>query len=95
MSRYCLVEYFIDITFYKFIADYFHLQGSHITLYARNEDDVSPDEIMRQVKKTTSNFTFVAPKEGQTSEPQAVVSVATLFFWLLSMLAYKAKALHL
>jgi len=48
-----------------------------MTLYARNEDDVSPDEIMRQVKKSTSNFSFVAPKE-QASQPQAVVRFSML-----------------
>ena len=45
-----------------------------MTLYARSEDDVDPEEIMRQVKKSTSNFTFVAPKEDYSS-PQAVVSL--------------------
>ena len=60
------------------------VQGSHVTLYARNEDDVAPDEIMRQVKKSTSNFTFVAPKEDQSAQAQAVVCF--LHCWLVLVL---------
>ena len=43
-----------------------------MTLYARNEDDVAPEEIMRQVKKSTSNFTYVAPRED-FAQQQTVV----------------------
>lgn len=50
----------------------FHLQGSHLTIYARNDDDVDPDEIMRQVTKSTSNFTFVAPKTDYSDQKSVV-----------------------
>jgi len=44
-----------------------------MTIYGRNDDDVTPEEIMRQVTKSTSNFTYVAPKE-MDSAPAPVVS---------------------
>lgn len=43
-----------------------------MVIYARNDDDVTPEEIMRQVTKSTSNFTYVAPKETEDI-PTAVV----------------------
>ena len=49
-----------------------------MTLYARNDDDVEPEEIMRQVTKATANFTYIAPNNdynGDTSK--AVVSGIT------------------
>nr|CAB3236282.1 drebrin-like protein [Phallusia mammillata] len=49
-------------------------KGSHIVIYARNDDDVTPEEIMHQVQKSTSNFTYVAPKETEDI-PTAVGSV--------------------
>ncbi|XP_078484092.1 drebrin-like protein B isoform X2 [Ciona intestinalis] len=49
-------------------------KGSHMTLYCRNDDEGSADEIMKQVTKTTSNFTFVAPKED-SNIPAPVSSV--------------------
>uniref|UniRef100_H2YL55 Coactosin-like protein n=1 Tax=Ciona savignyi TaxID=51511 RepID=H2YL55_CIOSA len=56
----------------KDIARFF--QGSHMTIYCRNDDEITPEEIMKQVTKATSNFSFVAPKED-ISVPSPVSSV--------------------
>ncbi|XP_076804643.1 drebrin-like protein B isoform X1 [Clavelina lepadiformis] len=69
-------------------------KGSHMTLYARNDDDITPEEIMRQVRKSTSNFSFVAPKEDhsastpvgsvykRTNAEQEIKSSRNEKFWL-------------
>jgi len=47
-------------------------KNHHIAIVARNEDEVQAGEIMKQVLKTTSNFTFIAPSNN--SDPQKNVS---------------------
>ena len=67
----CLVSNFVkretlkQLNFYVFLASqislHFRLQAHHMSICVRNEEDVTEDEIMKQVTKTTANFTFVQP----------------------------------
>lgn len=53
-------------------------KAHHMTLFARNDDDVTADEIMRQVTKTTSNFTFIQPT-NQDVDTQAANKVGSVY----------------
>jgi len=46
-------------------------KAHHMSICVRNEEDVTEDEIMKQVTKTTANFTFVQPTAVGSCGPVA------------------------